>query len=101
MERLYSRQIARLILSFFFELIRWPVKKIGDNVNLSNLIAFCKKDYKNLLSEFIGKNKTALQKLRYNFVMHLVTLQIYGMINANDFLQLLLELDDKNSVITV
>ena len=73
-----------------------PKKKIEDFRNL-RLVAFCKRDYKAFLSEFVGKNKAILTKLRYNFVMHLVTFQIYGLINGNDILQLLLELDDKSA----
>ena len=70
-------------------------KKPGDDFKNTRLVAFCKRDYKAFLSEFVMKNKIILSKLRYNFVMHLVTFQIYGLINGNDILQLLLELDDK------
>lgn len=71
-----------------------PKKKI-DDIKKARLVAFNKRDNKPLLSEFVTKNKVVLEKLRYNFVMHLITFQIYGLINGNDILQLLLELDDK------
>lgn len=75
-----------------------PKKKTDDWKNVK-LVAFTKKDYKPLLSDFILKNKVTLTRLRYNFVMHLLTLQIYGLINGNDILQLLLELDSQNTQI--
>jgi hypothetical protein len=73
-----------------------PKKRTEDIKNL-RLVAFCKRDYKLLLSDFVTTNKAILGKLRYNFVMHLVTFQIYGLINGNDILQLLLELDEKQN----
>ena len=73
-------------------------KKRTEDIKNQKLVAFSKRDYKMLLSEFVNKNKGILGKLRYNFVMHLVTFQIYGLINGNDILQLLLELDDKQNL---
>lgn len=74
-------------------------KKRNEDIRNLRLVAFCKRDYKMMLSEFVNKNKEILGKLRYNFVMHLVTFQIYGLINGNDILQLLLELDEKQNII--
>ena len=60
-----------------------------------------KERFKEILSDFIDCKKGLISKLRYNFVMHLTTVQIYGLINANDLLQLLLEFDEKAGVVTI
>lgn len=74
--------------------LKKPKKKTDELKNI-RFVTTTKKDFKPILSDFVIKYKATLTRLRYNFVMHLLTFQIYGLINGNDILQLLLELDNQ------
>lgn len=76
--------------------LKKPKKKTDELKNI-RFVTTTKNDFKPILSDFVIKYKATLTRLRYNFVMHLLTFQIYGLINGNDILQLLLELDNQQS----
>ena len=60
-------------------------------------MAFVKEDYKQLNLDFLRliKEKNYGEKLRHCFIMHLMNMLTYNLLNADEIFDLLLELNSK------